>query len=50
MVPRFQVVPIGMTFLFCKGELDMDINVQEIIAQINSVNDLNQLNELKALL
>ena len=27
----------------------MDINVQEIIAQINSVNDLNQLNELKAL-
>ena len=27
----------------------MDINVQEIIAQINEVNDLNQLNELKAL-
>ena len=27
----------------------MDINVQEIIAQINNVNDLNQLNELKAL-
>jgi len=27
----------------------MDINVQEIIAQINAVNDLNQLNELKAL-